>query len=83
MIFTPSVLGPQSTTLSIIVPFGTAGPACPKPNLFTARGVSVAPYSAGREALGRVLGAETAPDVPVDRLEVAGEAGAVHERRLL
>jgi len=43
MIFTPNVLGPQSTTLQIIVPFGTGGPVCPSPNLFTARGVGVAP----------------------------------------
>jgi hypothetical protein len=43
MIFTPSVLGPQSSDLSIIVPFGTMGPACPSPNHFTARGVGIAP----------------------------------------
>src|SRR6478735_8041887 len=40
MIFTPSVLGPQSTNLTIIVPpFSSSGPACPSPNNFTARGV--------------------------------------------
>jgi len=44
MIFTPSVLGPQSTNLTIIVPpFSSSGPACPSPNNFTARGVGIAP----------------------------------------
>jgi hypothetical protein len=43
LVFTPSVLGPQSTTLQIIVPFGPGGPVCPSPNLFTARGVGIAP----------------------------------------
>lgn len=43
MVFTPAVLGPQSVTLSIIVPFGPGGPACPNPNLFTARGTGIAP----------------------------------------
>ena len=41
--FTPSVLGPQSSTLQIIVPFGSGGPPCPSPNLFAARGVGIAP----------------------------------------
>jgi hypothetical protein len=43
MIFTPNVLGPQSTTLAISVPFGIGGPVCPPNNLFTARGVGIAP----------------------------------------
>lgn len=42
MRFTPSALGPQSTTLSIIAPFNGA-PACPSPNRFIARGVGTAP----------------------------------------